>query len=120
MIENIAAILLIIGGLFLLVGSAGLARLPDFLTRLHGPTKATTLGIGLILAAVMMIFSSQQGYLSVHELMIVLFLFLTAPISAHMLAKVALHLDLPARENTQNKHLLISAKNRQPPPKEEP
>ena len=46
LIEWLVSASVIIGGVFALVGSIGLARLPDFYTRLHGPTKATTLGVG--------------------------------------------------------------------------
>ena len=45
MIEAIVSLLLVFGAAFVLVGSIGLARFPDFFTRLHGPTKATTLGV---------------------------------------------------------------------------
>jgi len=114
-LEILASVLLMGGGIFLLVGSVGLARLPDFLMRLHAPTKATTLGIGMLLIASMIIFSVRDGALSVHELMITVFIFITAPISAHMLAKVALHLRLKLRDNTQNKELVNKARNRKPP-----
>ena len=46
LIEWLVSAFVMIGGVFALVGSIGLARLPDFYTRLHGPTKATTLGVG--------------------------------------------------------------------------
>jgi multicomponent K+:H+ antiporter subunit G len=115
LIETLIIILLITGGLFLLVGSIGLIRLPDFFTRLHAPTKATTLGIGCILIASMLSFSAKQGMLSVHELMITLFLFITAPISAHMLCKAALHQRLRIMEKTRNQQLAALAEARQPP-----
>ncbi|MCC6209275.1 MAG: Na+/H+ antiporter subunit G [Gammaproteobacteria bacterium] len=83
----------IIGGAsFALIGSIGLARLPDFFSRLHGPTKATTLGVGGTLVASSVYFSLHGDGLSLHELLIMFFLFITAPVSAHLLAKAALHL----------------------------
>ncbi|MCF6325324.1 MAG: Na+/H+ antiporter subunit G [Gammaproteobacteria bacterium] len=91
MIDIIISIFLIIGAGFALVGSIGLIRLPDFYTRLHGPTKATTLGLGALLIASMIYFSSR-GETSLHELLVTMFLFMTAPVSAHLLAKAALHL----------------------------
>lgn len=90
-IETLIAALLIIGGVFVLIGSIGLVKLPDFFTRLHAPTKATTLGIGSVLLASMLVHTLREGSISIHELVISLFLFITAPISAHMLAKAALH-----------------------------
>lgn len=93
-VEIIVSISLIVGASFALVGSIGLFRLPDFFSRLHGPTKATTLGVGSMLVASAVYTTATGEGVSVHELLILGFLFMTAPVSAHMLAKAALHLDL--------------------------
>ena len=85
--EILVSIFILVGAFFLLVGSIGLAKLPDLMRRLHGPTKATTLGIGATLISSMLYFALIGGGLSLHELLITLFLFLTAPVSAHMIAK---------------------------------
>lgn len=90
--ELLVSFFILSGASFALIGSIGLARLPDFFSRLHGPTKATTLGVGGMLLASSIYFSIRGGALSLHELLIALFLFITAPISAHLLAKAALHL----------------------------
>jgi len=96
MLEIMVSFFLIVGGCFTLIGSIGLARLPDFLMRLHGPTKATTLGVGgLLLASIAETLSSGAG--GPKELLITLFVFVTAPVSAHMLAKAALHVRLRSR-----------------------
>ncbi len=89
--EALVALLLLAGSFFVLVGSFGLVRLPTLMQRLHVPTKATTLGVGGILIASMLFFVFTTGRVSVHELLITLFLFLTAPVSAYMLAKAHLH-----------------------------
>lgn len=81
---------LVVGGFFLFVGSFALAKLPDTMRRLHGPTKATTLGVGGILIASMLYFLLARGFFTIHELLITLFLFLTAPVSAHLIAKAHL------------------------------
>ncbi|MGE7205422.1 Na+/H+ antiporter subunit G [Sphingomonas sp. NPDC019816] len=85
------AALLILGGGFALIGSWGLVRLPTTMERLHGPTKATTLGLGALLLASVVYFQTRLGVWTAHELLISLFLFITAPISANMIAKVHLH-----------------------------
>jgi multicomponent K+:H+ antiporter subunit G len=59
--ELITGFFLIVGAIFLLVGSIGLFRLPDFYMRLHGPTKASTLGIGAILMASIVFFSFKEA-----------------------------------------------------------
>jgi len=87
---------LIVGGFFTLVGSIGLVRLFDCLMRLHAPTKATTLGVGGVLAA-SLLYSLDHGRVVVHELLIVVFLFVTAPVSALMLARAAIRLRLSSR-----------------------
>ncbi|WP_396594495.1 Na+/H+ antiporter subunit G [Brevundimonas sp. R86498] len=89
--ELLISLLLVIGGAFILVGSWGLAKLPSLMTRLHGPTKATTLGVGACLIASMIYFPVFSATWSAHELLITLFLFLTAPVSANMIAKAHLH-----------------------------
>jgi len=86
--ELAVSALIVIGAFFLLVGSFGLAKLPDMMRRLHGPSKSTTLGIGSLLIASMLYFAVVGGQLSFHELLITIFLFLTAPVTAHMVAKV--------------------------------
>ena len=102
-IEVLVSVFLLIGSLFTLIGAIGLYRLPDFFTRLHGPTKATTLGVGSMVIASMIYFSAEQGSISLHELLITLFLFITAPVSAHMLAKAALQQKLPIKPGTSGK-----------------
>lgn len=90
------AISLVVGGLFALVGAIGLLRFPDFYMRLHAPTKATTLGVGGVLVASLCVTWSRGGF-GLHELLITLFLFITAPVSANLLAQAALHLRVPSR-----------------------
>jgi len=90
-LEILIAVLLVVGAGFALVGSWGLAKLQDFYKRLHGPSKATTLGVGCVLLASILWFG-LLGKASGHELLITLFLFLTAPVSAHLLVKAALKL----------------------------
>lgn len=89
--EIVVAVLSLLGAGFALIGSWGLVRLPATMERLHGPTKATTLGLGALLLASVVYFRTQLGVWTAHELLISLFLFLTAPISANMIAKVHLH-----------------------------
>lgn len=104
--ELLISALLLIGALFLFVGSYGLAKLPDLMRRLHGPTKSTTAGIGAVLLASMLSVLLVDGTLSLHELLITIFLFLTAPVTAHMIAKAhilgdsALQKELPPAGST--------------------
>ncbi|AOE84200.1 Na+/H+ antiporter subunit G [Pseudomonas sp. TCU-HL1] len=101
--EIIVSALLILGSAFVLVGAIGLYRLPDFFMRLHGPTKATTLGVGGVVMASLVFFSTDADGLSLHELLISLFLFISAPVSAYMLAKAAVLQQLPLDQRTRGK-----------------
>ena len=92
--ELVVAALIFIGGFFALVGSYGLVKLPDTMTRLHTPTKASTLGVGGILLASMAYFLLFEGSFSIHELLITIFLFIAAPLSANMIAKAYMHSSL--------------------------
>ncbi|MFL1464863.1 Na+/H+ antiporter subunit G [Marinobacter sp. DUT-3] len=100
LIEYTIAALLLIGGFFTLVGAIGLARLPDFFTRLHGPTKATTLGVGAIMLASVAYFSANGEGIGLTEILITVFLFMTAPVSANILAKSAMHIGVDVMEGT--------------------
>jgi multicomponent K+:H+ antiporter subunit G len=94
--QALIALLLSVGGLFALVGGVGLLRFKDFYMRLHAPTKATTLGVGGVLLGSLAAHWAQ-GEWQLHELLIALFLFVTAPVSANLLAKAALHLRVPSK-----------------------
>ncbi|WP_151635054.1 Na+/H+ antiporter subunit G [Noviherbaspirillum aerium] len=105
-IELVVSAFLLLGAAFALIGSWGLVKLPDFYTRLHGPSKASTLGVGGILMASIIYFAAR-GMPGLHELLITLFLFISTPVSAYLLARAALHLKLksigkmpPGQDNT--------------------
>jgi multicomponent K+:H+ antiporter subunit G len=95
MLEVMTSVLLLIGAFFILVGSIGLVRLPEFFMRLHAPTKASTLGVGGVLLA-SMVYALNESVL-IHELIITLFVFVTAPVSAHLLSQAALKLKLKSK-----------------------
>ena len=97
-VELLISVSLVISGIFGLVGSYGLVKLRDSLQRLHAPTKATTLGVGGVLIASMIYFYAETGYLSVHELLISVFLLLTAPITANFIAKTYMARNLKESE----------------------
>lgn len=84
--------LLLLGSGFVLVGSLGLVKLSDFFKRLHGPTKASTLGVGCILIASIVFHGSLGDGLGLREGLVTLFLFITAPVSAHLMARAAMQL----------------------------
>jgi len=81
--------LLLVGALFVLVAALGLVRLPDLLMRMHAATKAGTLGAGLLLIATAV--SSPETSVVARAVATIVFLLLTAPIAAHLIARAAYH-----------------------------
>ena len=99
-VEIALVVLLATGSAFVLVGAFGLVRLSEFFKRLHGPTKASTLGVGCLLVASVGYHAYIGSDPQPRELLITAFLFITAPISAHLMAKAALSLrmdEMPQR-----------------------
>lgn len=82
---------LIVGAIFAIVGAIGLIKFNDPMTRMHAPTKVGTMGVGaLLLASIIHAYVLEDGA-SLHEMLIMAFLFVTAPISANFIAKVIIH-----------------------------
>ncbi len=112
--EIIVSFFLLAGAAFALIGSIGLARFDDFYQRLHGPTKSTTLGVGGMLVASAVWFSVNGVVVSLHEMLVAIFLFMTAPVSAHLLAKAAIHLKVenvsgaPQRSGEENSKVALA------------
>jgi multicomponent Na+:H+ antiporter subunit G len=85
MTEWLASAMLVLGALFTLLAALGILRLPDTLSRMQAATKATTLGVGATMAAVALTF--WDGGALLRALAVVLFLYVTAPVGAHALAR---------------------------------
>lgn len=85
-----AAALLICGGLLTLVGSLGLLRLDSFFARIHAPTMGGTLGAGCVLLASMLVSTALAQRPVIHELLITLFILITAPVTTMLLMRAAL------------------------------
>lgn len=90
------AAMLVVGGLFTLIGAIGLVRFGDFFMRLHAPTKATTLGVGGVVIASFFIYL-EQGDFALRQLLITAFLFITAPVSVNLMAKAGMHLRVDSK-----------------------
>jgi multicomponent K+:H+ antiporter subunit G len=84
-----AAALLVCGALLALVAACGLLRLRSFYERMHPPTMGTTLGAGCVLVASMIVSSAVLERPVVHEVVITLFILISAPVSAMTLMRAA-------------------------------
>lgn len=93
MSDVVTALLLVSGGAFACVAGVGLVRMPDVYIRMHAATKAGTLGVGLIFAAVAAHFA--EAGVAVRALAAIAFLMITAPVAAHMIGRAAYRVGVP-------------------------
>lgn len=89
----LTALLVLLGATLALVGSFGLLRLRSFYDRVHAPTMGTTLGVGLVLVASMLLFSALESRPVLHEFLIGVFMLVTTPVTFMLLVRAALHRD---------------------------
>lgn len=97
-LDILIVIFTVLGGFFGLLGSYGLLKLDDPVSRLHAPTKTSTLGVGAILIASVFHAWSYEHHGSSHELLIVMFLLVTAPVTANFIAKVHINRHMKAED----------------------
>ena len=94
-------LLLVLGSIIVLIGALGLMRLPHFYQRIHGPAISVTLGAGCLLIASMIYFTALQSRLVIHELLITIFVFMTAPVVTMLIMRAAVYRDLRAASRQQ-------------------
>ena len=87
--EIVTAALVLAGAAITLIGSVGLVRLKSFYARVHPPTLGTTLGVGCIATASMVYFSASQARPVLHEILLVLFVLVTTPVTLTLLVRAA-------------------------------
>lgn len=89
MIETIVVVMVLIGTVLSLLSSLGFLRLPDVYTRSHAATKSITLGILFILLSAFLYFMFVHERVSIRLLLGIIFVFLTAPVTGHLIARSA-------------------------------
>jgi multicomponent Na+:H+ antiporter subunit G len=87
MIAWIVAVLLVSGAAFMLIAAVGLTRFPDLITRMHAAAKAGGVGVGLMATAVAV--HAAEAEVVTEAVLVAVFLLLTAPVAAHMIARAA-------------------------------
>ncbi|WP_432787207.1 Na(+)/H(+) antiporter subunit G [Oligella sp. MSHR50489EDL] len=86
-IEIIASILIILSGLVTLIGNFGLLNILYFRKRIHAPTLGNSLGLWFLMVASMLVSYGLGDRLFFHEMLVVIFIFLTSPISWTLLMR---------------------------------
>jgi len=97
--QYVAGVLVIVGSGFSLLAALGLLRFPDLYTRLHAVTKAGPVGAGFILLAIAIV--SADAPVVLRALAGIVFLILTSPVAAHLLARAAYSVGYQPTEGTQ-------------------
>nr|WP_087941735.1 monovalent cation/H(+) antiporter subunit G [Bacillus kwashiorkori] len=96
--EVIAAIFIFLGTVVSLISSVGNLRLPDVYTRAHAASKSTTLGVMGVLIGTLLYFLISESFFSIRLILGMLFVFLTAPVSSHMVIRSAYRAQVPLAE----------------------
>ena len=99
MAQIIGTILMLFGVFLILIAGIGLLRMPDLYLRMSAATKASTLGLGLILLGTVLFFG-ELGIAS-RAIATIIFVLLTAPVSAHMIGRAAYTNGVPLWEGTE-------------------
>lgn len=95
---GLAALILILGSIFMFLAAVGILRLPDLPTRMHASTKAGSLGAGLTIIAVA--FVMPELPVIARAIATVVFLLLTAPVAAHVIGRAGYFMGVPLWEGT--------------------
>ena len=96
--DILGALLLLAGGGAMLLAGVGIVRMPDLFMRMQAATKAATLGVGCMLTAVA--FHFGEIGVATRALLVTAFVFLTAPVAAHVIARAAYSVGVPLWEGT--------------------
>ena len=98
----LSALFSLAGSFLFLSAAIGLLRLPDFYTRIHAPTKAATLGLLLIALGSTLAHIGQESGLWLEDLLLIIFVLLTVPVSSQMLVRAAVARGLKQYEGTRD------------------
>lgn len=100
MIEFVAALFILVGGLMAIVSAIGIVRLPDVYTRSHAGTKSSTLAVLLTLLGAFIFFWGIEGIISIRLILGIVFVFLTAPVGGHLIARSSYRSKVKPTEDT--------------------
>lgn len=98
MTEAITSFFMIVGATFMLFAAVGIVRMPDLFSRMQAATKTSTLGAGSMFLGVA-VFYGDLGIVS-RSILVIAFMFLTLPVSAHMIARAAYFVGVPLWKGT--------------------
>lgn len=101
-IEFVAVIIIFLGSIMSVISAFGIIRLPDVYTRSHAATKSSTVAVLLSLTGAFIHFWVSENFISVRLILGILFVFLTAPVSGHLLTRAAYRSKVKLTENSSD------------------
>jgi multicomponent Na+:H+ antiporter subunit G len=113
--ELLPVVLIFIGTIFCFLSAIGLIRLPDVYTRSHALSKGSTMGVLFTLIGTFVFFLLEEEYFSIRLFLGIFFVFLTAPLSAHVITRAAYRSNVElAKESIQDdlKEIMIYSKEK--------
>lgn len=116
LIELMAALLILLGAIMSVISAFGMIRLPDVYTRSHAATKSSTLSVLLCLSGAFIYFWVDDGYVSIRLLLGIIFVFITAPVSGHLVCRAAYRSRVPLAQASGDdalKEVLFGEENMQ-------
>lgn len=87
--ELIGALFILLGSIISVISAIGIIRFPDIYSRAHAATKTTTLAVLLTLFGAFLYFFLTEGFVSIRLILGILFVFLTAPVSGHLVLRAS-------------------------------
>lgn len=115
-LELIGAILILIGGIVSVLSAIGMIRFPDIYSRAHAATKTTTLAVLLALTGAFLYFWFAESFISVRLILGIIFVFLTAPVSGHLILRASYRSGVKMTEKTAEDELKDYFDNGDSPP----
>lgn len=104
-LELIGALLILIGGIISVLSAVGMIRFPDIYSRAHAATKTTTLAVLLSLVGTFIYFWLSESFISVRLILGILFVFITAPVSGHLILRASYRSGVKMTERTAEDEL---------------
>ncbi|RFB15118.1 Na+/H+ antiporter subunit G [Bacillus sp. HNG] len=111
MLKILFAVMILFGALLSILSAIGIVRLPDVYTRNHAVSKSATLGVLSILLGTFLYFWIIEGYMNFRVILGFVFLFMTSPVSGHLISRAAYNSKVPlweksARDDLKDKEKL--------------
>lgn len=109
--ELIGAILILLGAIISVISAIGIIRFNDIYSRAHAATKTTTLAVLITLVGVFIYVWLGEGYMSVRLMLGIIFVFITAPVSGHLILRAAYRANIKMTDETLEDELKPAIEN---------